>query len=154
MKIQRDLREFIESMNSHKVEYVLVGGHAVAYHGHPRFTGDIDFFVKASTPNAARVIAVLEAFGFANAADLESTLKETGKVVQLGRPPNRIDLLTGISGVTFDEALGGSVETQLDGLPVRMIGYDDLLKNKTASGRPKDLLDLSQLKSRRKKTGL
>jgi hypothetical protein len=68
-----------------------------------------------------------------------------GKVLQLGRPPNRIDLLTGISGVTFDEAFTGSVETELDGLSVRMIGFDDLIKNKTASGRPKDIFDIQQL---------
>jgi len=74
-------------MNSHEVEYVLVGGHAVAYHGYPRFTGDMDFFVKASTPNAARVIAVLQSFGFSDVAALESTLVEAAKVIQLGRVP-------------------------------------------------------------------
>jgi hypothetical protein len=136
-------------MNSHEVEYVLVGGHAVAYHGYPRFTGDMDFFVKASTPNAARVIAVLQSFGFSDVAALESTLVEAAKVIQLGRVPNRIDLLTGISGVTFEEALAGSVETELDGLPVRIIGFDHLIKNKTASGRPKDLLDLHELNKRK-----
>ena len=92
MKIQRDLREFIALMNSHEVEYVLVGGHAVAYHGYPRFTGDMDFFVKASTPNAARVIAVLQSFGFSDVAALESTLVEAAKVIQLGRPKDLLDL--------------------------------------------------------------
>ena len=146
MKIQKDLREFIVLLNSHKVEYVIVGGHAVAYHGYPRFTGYIDFFVRASAANASKVITVLESFGFTDTADLAPTLIEVGKVFQLGRPPNRIDLLTGISGVTFDEAFTGSVETELDGLSVRMIGFDDLIKNKTASGRPKDIFDLQQLK--------
>lgn len=146
MKIQRDLREFIVLMNSHAVEYVIVGGHAVAYHGYPRFTGDLDFFVRASAENAARLISVLRSFGFPDVRDLESTLIEAGKVVQLGRPPNRIDLLTGISGISFDEALNSSVTTELDGLPVQMIGFDALVKNKSASGRPKDLVDLQQLR--------
>jgi len=82
-------------------------------------------------------------------ADLESTLVEPGKVVQIGRPPNRIDLLTGISGVSFQEALATSVAAEIDGLPVRMIGFDSLLQNKSASGRPKDLADLEQLKKTR-----
>jgi hypothetical protein len=146
VKIQKDLREFIALLNSHAVEYVIVGGHAVAYHGFPRFTGDMDFFVRASAPNAARVIAVLQAFGFKEMSGLELTLAEAGKVVQLGRPPNRIDLLTGISGVTFDEAFAGSVGTELDGLAVRMIGFAELVKNKSASARPKDIVDLQQLK--------
>ena len=146
MKIHRDLREFIALLNSHAVEYVIVGGHAVAYHGYPRFTGDVDFFVRASAANAARLISVLHTFGFTDTADLEPTLIETGKVVQLGRPPNRIDILTGISGISFDEALDGSVATELDGLPVPMIGFDALVKNKSATGRPKDLADLEQLK--------
>ncbi len=146
MKIHRDLREFIALLNSHAVEYVIVGGHAVAYHGYPRFTGDVDFFVRASAANAARLISVLHTFGFTDTADLEPTLIETGKVVQLGRPPNRIDILTGISGISLAEALDGSVATELDGLPVPMIGFDALVKNKSATGRPKDLADLEQLK--------
>ena len=149
MKIQRDLREFIALMNSHEAEYVIVGGHAVAYHGYPRFTGDIDFFVKPSTENARRILAVLQAFGFSEVAGLQSTLLEAGKVIQLGRPPNRIDLLTALSGVTFEEVVEGSVETQLDRLPVRMIGFNQLVKNKTASNRPKDALDVHELNKRK-----
>jgi predicted nucleotidyltransferase len=145
VKLQKDLREFIELMNSHAVEYVIVGGHAVAYHGYPRFTGDIDFFVNASADNADRVTRVLNAFGF-DASALKTTLVEAGKIIQLGRPPNRIDLLTGISGVEFNEAFQNSVLTELDGLPVRMLGLESLLKNKAASGRPKDLVDFDQLK--------
>jgi hypothetical protein len=133
-------------MNSHEVNYVIVGGHAVAYHGYPRFTGDIDFFVKPSPENALRLIAVLHSFGFLDVAGVEAALVEVGKVIQLGRPPNRIDLLTGISGVDFDQAFEDSVATDIDGIPVRIIGLESLLKNKAASGRPKDQLDLDQLK--------
>jgi predicted nucleotidyltransferase len=146
VKLQKDLKEFIELMNSHEVNYVIVGGHAVAYHGYPRFTGDIDFFVKPSPENALRLIAVLHSFGFLDVAGVEAALVEVGKVIQLGRPPNRIDLLTGISGVDFDQAFEDSVATDIDGIPVRIIGLESLLKNKAASGRPKDQLDLDQLK--------
>src|SRR5687768_15736949 len=100
-------------MNSNKVEYVVVGGHAVAYHGYPRFTGDVDFFIRPSAENAKRVISVLTSFGFAGAAELESTLVQYGKVVQIGRPPNRIDLLTGISGIGFDEAVASSATADI-----------------------------------------
>ena len=150
MKIQKDLKEFIALMNSHEVEYIIVGGHAVAYHGYPRFTGDMDFFVRTSAENAARIITVLQSFGFTGAEQLEPTLVTAGKVVQLGRPPNRIDLLTGIDGVTFEQAVAGAIEIKMDELPVRMIGLEDLLKNKAAAGRPKDLADLLELKKTRK----
>jgi hypothetical protein len=138
-------------MNSNGVEYVVVGGHAVAYHGYPRYTGDFDFFIRPSPENAARVIAVLRTFGFAGVADLETFLVQPGKVLQLGRPPNRIDILTEISGVSFDKAWGTSVIADLGGLTVPMIGFDALIENKTVSDRPKDQLDVRQLKKVRTK---
>ena len=107
MKLQKDLREFIELLNSLKVEYLVVGGHAVGWHGYPRFTGDIDFFVRLSATNADRIIDVLRSFGFTSDDQLRTDLLTPDKVIQLGRTPNRIDILTGISGVTFAEALGG-----------------------------------------------
>ena len=151
MKIQSDLKEFIALMNSNGVEYVVVGGHAVAYHGYPRFTGGLDFFVRPSAENAARIILVLRSFGFKDTADLEPVLLEPGKVIQIGRPPNRIDLLTGISGVDFDQTLATSAATELDGLPVRIIGFAALLENKNASGRAKDKADVEQLKKVRRR---
>src|ERR1043165_8203828 len=138
-KLQADLREFIELLNSHNVEYLLVGGHAVAFHGHPRFTGDIDFFVRATGENAERVLRALDAFGFGSLGIVAADLTEPGKVVQLGRPPNRIDILTSISGVDFDSAWTSRSPADLDGHAVNFIGVGDLLKNKQASGRPKDL---------------
>jgi hypothetical protein len=104
MKLQQDLREFIELLNSHKVACLIVDGYAVAYHGHPRFTGDIDFFIEASQENATKVVAVLADFGFAGMGIAEKDLLEPGTIVQLGRPPNRIDLVTSISGVEFADA--------------------------------------------------
>jgi hypothetical protein len=145
VKLQKDLREFIELLNSHKVEYLVVGGHAVAYHGHPRYTGDIDFFVRPSAENAARVAAVIRAFGFPDAALDASTFTELDKVVQLGRPPYRIDILTSISGLSFEEAWADCVESELDRIPVRFIGKKALVANKRASGRAKDLADVDEL---------
>ena len=146
----KDLKEFIELMNSEEVEYLIVGGHAVSYHGYPRYTGDIDFFTRASSENAARIGQVLRRFGFSDTSAIEQSLIQEGKVIQFGRPPNRIDLLTAISGVTFDEALLDSVNVELEGIPVRMIGLESLLKNKRASNRPRDAADVNQLKKRQK----
>jgi hypothetical protein len=146
VKLQKDLKEFIALMNSHEVEYVIVGGHAVAYHGYPRFTGDLDFFVRPSLENAARIMAVLQSFGFTDLTGLEDTLTEPGKVIQFGRPPNRIDILTGISGITFDQAMDTSVATTLADVPIRIIGRDALIQNKTAAARPKDLADVDQIR--------
>jgi len=145
MNLQRDLKEFIELLNSHGVEYLIVGGHAVAYHGHPRYTGDIDFFIRPSAENAARMLTVLVAFGFPDAVLDSATFTEPDKVVQLGRPPYRIDILTSISGVSFDEAWSDRVESELDRLPVCFIGKKSLVSNKRASGRAKDLADVDAL---------
>ena len=148
MKLQKDLREFIELLNSHGVEYLIVGGHAVAFHGYPRFTGDVDFFVQPTADNATRLLRVLAEFGFGNIGlDLE-TFTAPEKVVQLGRPPNRIDLLTSISGVDFALAWHKRVTAQLDGIPVCFLGRDELLQNKRAAGRAKDIDDLQKLTGR------
>ena len=145
MKLHKDLREFIELLNSHGVEYVVVGGHAVAFHGYPRYTGDIDFLVRPTEENAARIVAVLDAFGFSDAHELKASLTQPEKIVQLGRPPNRIDILTSASGVDFEEVWNLAISTELDGLPVRFPDFRSLLKNKRASGRPKDLADVDEL---------
>ena len=144
-KLQTDLREFIGLLNSHKVDYLVVGGHAVAFHGHPRFTGDIDFFIRSTSDNACKVLAVLEAFGFGSVGISEQDLLRPGQVVQLGQPPNRIDLLTSISGVDFDAAWSSRVETVLDDQPITLLGWEQLLRNKRASGRQKDLADVEKL---------
>lgn len=145
MKLQEDLREFIVLLNSHKVEYIVVGGHAVAYHGYPRFTGDIDFLVRPTAENASRLLEAMKAFGFGNPGVSTEDLTQPSRVLQLGRPPNRIDLLTSIDGVGFDEAWQGRVFGALDDLEVAFLGRDALLKNKRAAGRAKDLLDLQKL---------
>lgn len=151
MKLQTDLREFIESLNSRSVEYLVVGGHAVAFHGYPRFSGDIEFFLRPTAANAERVMAVLAEFGFADVGLDVQALTRPNKVIQLGRPPNRIDLLTSISGVGFDEAWRGRVASDYDGLPVCFVGKQTLLANKRASGRAKDLADVEALSEKRRR---
>lgn len=148
MKLADDLREFVGLLNSHGVEYLIVGGHAVAYHGYPRYTGDLDVFVRRSDENAAKLIALLIDFGF-GALDLDATaFTEPDTVVQLGHPPNRVDLITQISGVEFGDAWETRVDALLDGIPVPMLGRNELLANKRASGRAKDLADLRELEER------
>lgn len=145
MKLPKDFREFIELLNSASVKYVIVGGWAVAYHGYPRYTGDIDFFVEASPDNARRIVKVLQRFGFASLGLTERDFAESDRVVQLGVPPRRIDLVTGISGVSFEEAWNSKVEAILDGLPVYIVNREVLLKNKAAAGRPQDKADLEEI---------
>jgi predicted nucleotidyltransferase len=150
-KLQADLREFIALLNSHNVEYLVVGGHAVAFHGYPRFTGDIDFLIRTTPVNVQRVLRVLQAFGFGELGIGEGDVVEAGRIVQLGHPPNRIDLLTSISGVDFESAWESRVETMMDDQPVKLIGWEDLVLNKRASGRQKDLADVEKLLAVRKR---
>ena len=125
----------------------------MAFHGHPRFTGDIDFFIRTTPQNAERVLRVLDAFGFGSLAIAERDLLEPHQVVQLGRPPNRIDILTSISGVAFESAWPSRVEGLLDDQRVFFLGLEDLLKNKEASGRKKDLADVEKLLAVAKRRG-
>lgn len=145
MKLHPDLREFIELLNSRRVDYIVVGGHAVAFHGHPRFTGDIDLLVRPSRDNGERLIDAIREFGIQELTLSADDFTRPHTVVQLGYPPNRIDLLTSISGVDFEEARNSEVGGELDGLQVVFLGWDALLKNKRAAGRDKDLGDVSKL---------
>jgi hypothetical protein len=122
-----------------------LGGHAVAFHGHPRFTGDIDFFIRRTVENAQRVLDAVSDFGFGSIGLARDDLLNAGQVIQLGRPPNRIDILTSISGVDFDDAWRARVPAELDGEPVHFLGWDHLLDNKRASDRTKDRADVEKL---------
>lgn len=145
MKLPKDFREFIELLNSESVKYVIVGGYAVAFHGHPRFTGDIDFFVEPSADNAARLRRVMQSFGFGATGLMESDFSVKDQVIQLGIPPVRIDVLTGISGVSFEDAWASRVQSTLDNLSVNFIGKAALIKNKEAAGRTKDAADSEEM---------
>jgi hypothetical protein len=145
MKLERDRREFIELLNARDVRYVIVGAFALAHHGHPRYTGDIDFFVEASSENAERLNQVLEQFGFANVGVVEEDFTAADQVVQLGVEPHRMDLMTSISGVAFEEAWNTREYGDLDGLQVPYISRELLKRNKAAVGRKQDLADLDYL---------
>ncbi|MBN1648655.1 MAG: nucleotidyl transferase AbiEii/AbiGii toxin family protein [Spirochaetales bacterium] len=144
LNIPKDFREFIELLNKNKVKYLLVGGYAVAYHGHPRSTGDIDFFIESTEENADKVILALKEFGFSN---LDITIKDfttEENIIQFGYPPLRIDILTSVDGITFKEAWDDHITAELNKLPVNIISLDKLLENKKSSGRAKDLADLEE----------
>jgi hypothetical protein len=145
MRLSNDLREFVESLNSRAVDYVIVGAHSLAFHGRPRYTGDLDILVRATRENAAKLVDLLTQFGFANTDFKESDFTESEQLIQLGRPPNRIDLLTSISGVTTDDAFATKMPAELDGIPVFILSKDALIRNKRAAGRPQDLADLDTL---------
>lgn len=145
MRLSKDLREFIESLNSHEVEFLIVGSYALAYHGMPRYTGDIDILIRPAVENANRVESVIERFGFASLGLKAADFLEPDQVVQLGQPPNRIDLMTTLTGVTFDEAWQDREPGDLDGIPVQFIGRRAFVKNKRSTGRLKDRADLDAL---------
>lgn len=145
MSLQKDLREFIESLRAQGVEYVIVGGFALAFHGYPRYTGDLDILVRCSPENAARLERALREFGFASAGLSAQDFLAAGQVIQLGRPPNRIDVLTALTGVEFEEVWAGRVLSELDGVPVAFIGREAFIKNKRATGRTQDRADLEAL---------
>ncbi len=146
MKLHHDIREFIALCLSRKVEFLLVGGYALAFHGAPRFTEDIDFMVLVSPENADKLFAVLSDFGFGGAGITRDDFLEPGQVIQLGRAPHRIDILTGISGVSWQEAWASRAQVDLDGLEIHVIGKAELIRNKQATGRPQDLADLARLR--------
>ena len=115
MPLAKDLREFVELLISHRVDFLVVGAHALAFHGRPRYTGDLDLWVRASEENASRTMEVLRASGFGGLDVQSEDFMKPRRVVQLGHPPVRIDLMTGISGVDFDTAWSKRVEGELDG---------------------------------------
>ena len=145
MKLQQDLRAFIESLNFTRAEFVIVGGYAVAFHGYPRFTGDIDVFVGNSPENAERVARAIEHFGFESLGLQAADFSKPDAIIQIGFPPNRIDIITAIDGVSFAEAWKDRVPSELDGLPVSFISRALLIRNKQAAGRPQDIADIANL---------
>ncbi len=148
MPLNKDWREFLELFRSNGVEFLVVGAFAVAFHGFPRYTGDLDLLVRPTDENAKRVLRALSAFGFGTLGIQAADLRSPGMVVQLGVQPNRIDLLTGISGVGFEEAWATRCEAEWEGIVVPFIGRAALLRNKEQTGRAKDLGDAEELRKR------
>jgi len=143
--IHPDLKEFIALLNSHNVEYLIVGAYAFAYHARPRFTEALDVQVRSTPENASRIMQALSAFGFAGIGIVATDFLAEAHVVQLGVSPNRIDILTSLTGVPFEDAWRNKVARQLDGIGVYVLGREELIKNKTALGRQRDLADLKDL---------
>jgi len=142
--LNRDFKEFAESLNARGVDYLVVGGYALAAHGHPRYTGDIDFWVRPGAENLTRLLGALQDFGFGSLG-LGVGDFDTDTVVQLGQPPRRIDLLTAIDGVVFDTCFQRREQVELGGVQLNIIGLEDFKTNKRASGRTQDLADLESL---------
>lgn len=149
METQAHFKELLQLLERHKAEYVIVGGYAVAFHGYPRFTKDIDIFFRNSKENIGKVRKALIDFGFSG-EDLEEALfVETGSIIQFGVSPLRVDITNEIDGVTFDEAISNSVRGKYGEIDVNFIGRLELIKNKKASGRDQDLLDAKKLEKKR-----
>ena len=145
MEVPRDFEEFFEVLNTNNVDYLVVGGYAFAIHAKPRFTEDLDIFISRDPKNAERLLRAIADFGFADAGIGVHDFTDPDQIIQLGYPPFRIDIMTSISGVTFDEARKNGVESSYGKQKVFFIGKADLIKNKKAVGRKKDLADLDEL---------
>jgi len=145
MEVHPDFKELLELFNKHKVEYVIVGGYALAFHGAPRFTGDIDIFIYAHPENARHVLEALEEFGFKSTELTEEDFISSNKVIQLGTPPVRVDIITSLTAVLWDEVAKSRVSGSYGGVPVFFIGKSDFIKNKRAIGRMQDLADIEAL---------
>ncbi len=145
MEVQQDYKELFECLNANRVEYLIVGGYALAFHGAPRFTGDIDILVEPSVENGTKIIAALQQFGFASLDLKPEDFTAPDQVVQLGMPPVRIDLVTTISGLDWAQAAANRVPGTYDNVEVHYISKADFITNKRAAGRHKDLADIEAL---------
>jgi hypothetical protein len=145
MRLPQDFKDFLQLLNANRVEYLLVGGYAVGYHGYPRATGDMDIWVAATRDNEARLAQALIAFGFSPETIAREFSLSENKLIRMGVPPMRIDLLTSATGVSFFDCSARKLIQLLDGVEVRIISLADLRANKRATGRLKDLNDLENL---------
>jgi len=145
MEVQKDFKEFLALLNVHEVDFMVVGGYALAFHGVPRYTGDIDVFIKPDSKNAQRILKVLEEFGFSSLDISIDDFTKEDSVVQLGLPPVRIDIITSISGVTWEQADSSKEPGMYGEVPVFYIGKNQYIANKRATGRAKDIADIEAL---------
>ncbi len=149
-ELQKDVRDLIELLNAAGVRYLIVGGRAVGFYGHPRLTKDVDFFVEPTPENAERVVDALGRFGLPVTRGLRDDLSHPGTMITFGRPPNRVDIITDITGVRFENAWKRRVEHVRKGLRVAVIGLEHLVRNKRATGRLQDKADAERLLRRKK----
>lgn len=144
--LSQDFKEFIELLNENSVEYLVVGGYAVAIHGYPRYTKDLDVWIELSPDNAGRILEALEKFGFGSLDLKPDDFLEEDQIIQLGDPPNRIDILTTLTGLTFEDCYKTKVPIEIEGVHINFIDIENLKKNKLATGRSQDLADIENLK--------
>jgi len=143
--INNDFKQFIELLNKNSVKYLVVGGYALAFHGFPRYTKDIDFWVWVNEENAKNLVKTLKEFGFSSLDLKKDDFLSPGYVVQLGQPPGRIDLLTSVTGLDFEECYESRVHIEIQGSEIDFIDLENFKKNKKAVGRHQDLADLENL---------
>lgn len=145
IRLPQDFKDFLRLLNSKEVEYLVIGGYAVSYHGYPRSTGDMDIWVAAHPDNAEKIVEVLKEFGFGRESLSSDLFLKKDQVTRMGLPPIRIEILTSISGVEFSDCYNSRVTDTIDDVEINIINLDDLRKNKKAAGRHKDLGDLENL---------
>lgn len=145
IRLPPDFKEFLQLLNAHQVEYLLIGGYAVGYYGYPRATADMDIWIAVNSVNADKIVKALKAFGFDLPALSPSLFLSENQIIRLGEPPIRIEIITSISGMTFEACYAQRVVDTIDGTPANLISLEHLKANKKASGRYKDLNDLENL---------
>jgi predicted nucleotidyltransferase len=143
--LNQDFKEFIQSLNDNRVRYLVIGGYAVALHGHPRYTKDLDVWIEMKPDNAAKMVKTLEQFGFASLGLKAEDFLVPDQIIQLGYPPNRIDVLSTLEGVEFESCYTSRVQVKIDAVTVNFIDLENLKRNKKATGRTQDLADLENL---------
>src|SRR6185437_350223 len=151
MTLSKDFTDFVVLLNKYKVNYMVIGGYALAFHGRPRHTGDLDIWIDLSDENAQKMIDVVDDFGMSSLGLEKTDFLQKGGITQIGYRPLRIDILNEIDGVDFEEAYMNKLIIDIDGLPVNYIGLDDLIKNKQVSGRKQDISDVNALSKIKKK---
>lgn len=151
MIFAKDFEDFLQLLNKHEVDYMIVGGYALGFHGAPRYTGDLDIWINISETNADRMLKVIVDFGFSSLAFERNDFLKQGYISQIGHPPLRIDILNSIDGVDFEDAKKNIQRIDIDGLIVPYVGLQDFIKNKEATGRLKDKSDIEEIKKAVKK---
>ena len=151
LNLEADFVDFVNLCNKYEVEYLVIGGYAVSFHGYPRATKDLDICIKISEENAIKMLQVINDFGFASLNLTKEDFLQRDLIIQLGHEPVRIDIINDLTGVPFEKAWENKKEIVFEGVTINFIGYTDLIKVKENSGRPQDVADVSKLKSRKKK---
>ncbi len=145
MILNQDFKEFLLALNDNVVRYLVVGGYAVALHGHPRYTKDIDVWIERTEENASRMVQAINDFGFGSLGLEQADFLVEDQIIQLGYAPSRIDIITDLPGVEFSDSYDARVLVDVEGVTVHFIDLDNLKRNKRASGRHQDLADLENL---------